>query len=275
MVKLDNIQFSYTKGFPALSGISARIEPGIHLLAGENGAGKTTLLKILAGALAPKEGFCTVADANPVSDRPSMRGKTFLLEENMEFPGKTIIDFARAHSRFYPNFSQEMMEENLKAFGLTGKEKMKSLSLGNRKKTQLAYALALGVDLLLLDEPTNALDIQSKGVLKSIIARSLSPEQTLIVATHTVSELENLFDGAIMLSKSALLFAATEERITERLAFPVTSAPIPDALYSETLLGKYLSITPADGEETRPDWRLLYSALFSPAKEKILSIINA
>ncbi|MDE5975963.1 MAG: ABC transporter ATP-binding protein, partial [Muribaculaceae bacterium] len=111
--------------------------------------------------------------------------------------------------------------------------------------------------------------------LKSIIARSLSPEQTLIVATHTVSELENLFDGAIMLSKSALLFAATEERITERLAFPVTSAPIPDALYSETLLGKYLSIIPADGEETRPDWRLLYSALFSPAKEKILSIINA
>ncbi|MDE6298784.1 MAG: ABC transporter ATP-binding protein, partial [Muribaculaceae bacterium] len=137
------------------------------------------------------------------------------------------------------------------------------------------YALALGVDLLLLDEPTNALDIQSKGVLKSLIVRNLSSDQTLIVATHTVSELENLFEGAIMLSKSELLFAATEEHITERLAFPVTSAPVEDALYSETQLGKYLNIVAAEGEETRPDWRLLYSALYSPSKDKLLTIINS
>ncbi len=275
MVTLENIQFSYTKGFPALSGISARIEPGIYLLAGENGAGKTTLLRIMAGALAPMMGTCSVNGSNPASDVPSQRGKTFLVEDNMVLPGKNIMEFAKMHSRFYPTFSPELFAENLKAFGMSGHEPLKSLSYGNRKKAQISYALALGVDLLLLDEPTNGLDIQSKSVLKSIIARSIADNQTIIVATHTVSDLENIFDGAVMLSGSRLLFAALEDEVAARLSFTLSSAPDPEALYSESSLGRYLNISIADGEETRVDWRLLYCALNSPERDKIIGILNS
>ena len=154
---------------------------------------------------------------------------------------------------------------------------MKTLSLGNRKKAQLAYVLALGVDVLLLDEPTNALDIQSKEILRKIIVSSLDDNQTILVSTHTVSELENLFDGAVMLTRSHLLFAGTEEAVTRRLAFEVTRMPDPDALYSEIQIGRVLSILPALQEEetTRVDWRLLYSSLHSPQRDIILSTLRS
>jgi ABC-2 type transport system ATP-binding protein len=277
MIELKDTGFSYSrKGAPALSGVTAIIPPGIHLLAGENGAGKTTLLHLIAGISRPTEGECLIDGRPAASDNPSEIRRAFLLEENMKFPGKTIRDFASMHSRFYPGFSQEAFMSNLMAFGLTGDEPMKSLSLGNRKKAQLSYALALGTEVLLLDEPTNALDIQSKEILRRLLANNLDDRQTVIVATHTVTELDTLFDGAVMITRSRLLFAATEEAISARLAFRVGRVPDPEEIYSEIQIGRVLGITPAseDEEPTRVDWRLLYSALHSPQRDRILETLR-
>ena len=277
MIELRNIEFSYTRnGSPALSGVTAVIQPGIHLLAGENGAGKTTLLHVMAGLSRPTAGQCLIDGRPADTDNPSEKSRTFILEENTIFPAKTIREFARFHANFYPRFSQETFLSNLKVFGFTGDEPMKSLSLGNRKKTQLAYVLALGVDVLLLDEPTNALDIQSKEILRRIMATSIREGQTIIVATHTVSELEYLFDGALMLTRSRLLFAGTEEAVTRRLAFEVSRVPEDDAIYSEIQVGRVLSILPAipGDEPTRVDWRLFYSALHSPKRDAMLKALS-
>lgn len=271
MIELKDIEFSYRKkGAPALTAVTAVIEPGVHLLAGENGAGKTTLLHLIAGLSKPQKGEVLIDGKSPSSDKPSAMGHTFLLEEGMTLPGKTIRGFAHLHSRFYPTFSAEAFTANLAAFGLSGDEPMKSLSLGNRKKSQLSYALALNVDILLLDEPTNALDIESKATLRKLIASNLGEHQTVIVSTHTVSELENLFDGGIILSRSRLIFAGTEEAVSSRLSFLVRRAPEPDALYSEIQPGRVLCISKAgDCAETRVDWRLFYSALHSPQRPAI------
>ena len=256
--------------------LSARIPEGIYLLAGENGAGKTTLLHLIAGVSSPCSGECLIDGVPADTDIPSLKGKTFLLEENTPVPLKTIRKFAAAHSRFYPSFSEEIFDENLRAFGLTGNEPIGRQSLGNRKKALLAYVLALGVEVLLLDEPTNALDIQSKATLRHLIAANCNPGQTIIISTHTVGELENLFDGAIMIRGGYLLFAAREEDVTSALSFTVERVSNPDALYSENQIGRALNILPAAGPgETRADWRLLYSSLYSPAAPRILQIINS
>ena len=273
MIELKDIEFSYSrKGAPALSGVTATIPPGIHLLAGENGAGKTTLLHIIAGLISPTTGECLINGSPSVTTRPSEMGRVFLVEENMYFPGKSIREFSEMHSRFYPRFSKEAFLSNLMAFGMTGDESLKSLSLGNRKKAQLAYALALGVDVLLLDEPTNALDIQSRETLRRIIAGSVTDDQIVIVSTHAVNELENLFYGAVMLTRSRLMFAGTEDSVSARLAFEVTRVPDSDALYSEIQVGRVLNIFPAveNDEPTRVDWRLLYSALHSRQRDAII-----
>lgn len=277
MIELKQIEFSYRKQVaPALTSINAVIGPGVHLLAGENGAGKTTLLHLIAGVATPQKGEVLIEGTSPTSGKPSDKGRTFLVEEGMSLPGKTIRVFSHLHSRFYPQFSAEAFTANLAAFGLSGDEVMKSQSLGNRKKAQLAYALALGVDVLLLDEPTNALDIESKATLKRLIASNITEGQTVIVSTHTVSELENLFEGALMLTRSRLVFAGTGDAVTSRLAFRVTRTPVAGALYSEIHPGRVLGIYPVDeDEETRVDWRLFYSALHSPARSDIAKALTS
>lgn len=275
MIELNDIHFSYGKrAIPALDGITAEIQPGIVLLAGENGAGKTTLLHLIAGLMMPVSGECLIDGRNISYDNPIEKSRVFLLEERMFFPGKTIRQFAEMHSRFYPNFSNGTFLSNLIAFGLTGDEPLKSLSLGSMKRAQLAYVLALGVEVLLLDEPTNALDIESREILRRLIASSLGENQTIIISTHTVSDLETLFDGVVMLSRSRLIYAGTEEEVSDRLAFEVTRVPDKDALYSEIQVGRVLNIFPAvEGEPTKVDWRLLYSALHSIKSKDIINTL--
>lgn len=277
MIELKDIEFSYqSKGKPALQGITTSVEPGIHLLAGENGAGKTTLLHLLAGVARPTHGLITIDGIDPASTNPKEMGRTFLLEEAQYFPGKSIRQFARQHSRFYPGFSAENFMANLTAFGLTGDEAMDKLSLGNRKKAQLAYVLALGVDVLLLDEPTNALDIEGRSTLRKLIGRSVRDNQTVIISTHAVTELENLYDGALMLSRSHLIFSGTSDEVSSRLSFKVSRIPDREALYSEIQVGRVLNIVPAteDGEPTSVDWRLLYSSLHSSQRAIILDYLT-
>lgn len=278
MIELKNVSYSYGRNsLPALDDVTVAVRPGIYLLAGENGAGKTTLLHLIAGVKHPDLGECLIDGVESSTNKPSKMGRTFLLEENMFFPGKTIRSFAKLHSGFYPDFSPQKFEDNLRAFGLNGFEPLKSLSLGNRKKSQLAYALALGVDVLLLDEPTNALDIQSKETLVKLLASNISEHQTLIVATHTVGELETLFDGALMITRSRLLFAGTAEALSEKISFKISRMPEPSSLYSEIQIGRVMGIYPRkqNEEPTNVDWRLFYSALHSPQRDALLGFLQS
>lgn len=272
MITLDNVTFSYkNSGKSALTKMSAQVDKGIHLLLGENGAGKTTLLHVMAGLLKPQEGFCSI-DGEVMSARsPRAMAGVFFLPEDMQFGAKTINDFAKIHSPFYPTFSAEMLAENLKEFGLTGDEQLKSLSLGNRKKTNIAYALALRTSVLLLDEPANGLDIDSKKALQTILARCISEEQTVIISTHTVWDLQNLFEGVIVLHGSNLVLAMPMWQITERIAF-VDDAVCPDnALYREQdVAGFHAIVANTEGVETNVNFTLLYTALRSEKASTIL-----
>lgn len=272
MIELKDITFAYRKGFkPALLNVNGTVGSGLYLLAGENGAGKTTLLHVIAGLARPLAGECLIDGVPSASDNPLEMGHQFLLEENMYFPGKTIRKFAKIHSQFYPGFSEEKFTENLGIFGQTGNEPLRSLSLGNVKKAQLAYVLALGVKVLLLDEPTNALDIEGREMFRKMLASSMTPEQTVIVSTHTVNDLEKLFDGALVMHGSRMLFAGTQEDVASRLSFEYGANADPWALYSENQTGRFLNIYPADKEETMVDWRAFYMSLHSMNSEKILT----
>lgn len=273
MIELKNVSFIYKESKkPAIQDVSAKVGNGLFLLAGENGAGKTTLLHLIAGLMHPLSGECLIDNVSSTSTNPDEMGKAFILEDNMYFPGNTIREFAKLHSRFYPDFSKGTFDENLKAFGQTGNEPLKSLSLGNLKKAQLAYVLALGTKVILLDEPTNALDIEGRETLRKLLTSVISENQTVIVSTHTVSELDKLFEGAMIMQKSKMLFAGTEEYVASRLAFEYSLDPDPEALFSENMAGRYLNIYPAnDHDETNIDWKALYLALHSEKSQEIIN----
>lgn len=277
IIRFENLTYSYKrKGLPALTDISGAVGPGLHLLLGENGAGKTTLLHLIAGLRFPSSGTCTV-DGCPTRLRlPSISSHIFFTGINMFFPAVTLNEMASIHGRFYPRFSVEKLRENLAAFGLTADMKLRSLSTGSYQKAKIAYALALAPDILLLDEPANGLDIQSKRILHQMIASQMLPEQTVIVSTHTVNDLETLFDGVIDLSRGHMLYALTVDEITARVRFTVTSDLPSDAIYFEPRIGRFHCIRPnLNGEYSEPDYQLLYMAARNPkCASTLVSLLN-
>ena len=262
MITLDNISFSYRKGALALDGASAEIGPGIHLLLGPNGAGKTTLLKVASGLLKPRQGECLIDGRDVAGRLPSVMAKVLYVDDNCMFPLASVNEMARRHAPFYPAFSPGRLAANLEAFGLTGDEKFADMSLGARKKANVAYALSLGVEVLLLDEPANGMDISSKKVLNKVVASSLADDQTVIIATHTVHEMRNLFDGVVLIDRGRVAMCRMAEEITSRYAFVVSPQPVEGAIYSESgIEGHHCMIINREGIETPIDYELLYGAM--------------
>ena len=259
MVTLNNVSYTYNRHSDALHNITCSIGSGISLLAGENGAGKTTLLHIIGGLLYPTQGTCDI-NGNPISKR---------------LP--TIASMVRMHAPFFPNFNREMLERNLAAFGIAINERLSGMSLGTSVKARLAYMLSLGCEVLLLDEPTLGLDITSRQRFNRMLVESLSPEQTVVISTHSVAESEALYDSVMILSKGEMIVSEPVAAIADRLAF-VSSPQQPDGvLYCEQFMGGFRSIMAADRceAESQPDLTLLYNALMSSSRPQIVKHLTA
>jgi len=260
-IRLENATLRYGRK-TALDSISTVLAPGIHLLLGENGAGKTSLLHLIDGLRFPTSGKCLI-DGGPTRFRlPSVLSKVFYLEAGMPLPARSIAELTKVHAQFYPGFSSELLNANLAAFNIDASMPLASMSTGTRQKAAVAYALALRTPVLLLDEPATALDITSIRTLQRLMARCIEPEQTVIVATHHIADLEHLYDSVMMLRHGRLALALMTDDILRRTAF-VTSATKPaEALYSIQSFGQYRSIVTNDGTiESNIDYELLYLAL--------------
>lgn len=277
MIEFSDVSFTYPySGAAALRNISLSIDEGIYLLLGENGAGKTTFLHLAASLLLPSSGCVTINGSDSRDRKPSTLRSVFFTADDTEMPADTISTLARLHGRvFYPRFDSAMLDENLAAFGINPSIPLSSMSLGQRKKAIAAYALALRADILLLDEPANGLDIGSRDILRSLMARCVEPGQTVIVSTHTTADLQPLFDGIIMLRQSNLLFCNTTAHIASRLGFDIYNIPPREALFTMNDIGRFRSIVPADPlSPSEIDIHLLYSSMYSPESRNILNIIN-
>ena len=125
--------------------------------------------------------------------------------------------------------------------------KFREMSFGQQKKSLLACALALNTEYLLLDEPTNGLDIPSKADFRRILSERVGEEQTIIISTHQVKDVENLIDPIIIISNNNVLLDASVEKITDKLYFEYGGQQRPDALYSEMMPGGYLNVLVNNG----------------------------
>ena len=184
------------------------------------------------------------------------------LPTDFRMPSTSIASFARYHSPYYTDFSEEVLELNLKEFGLEPSQKLSRLSYGQQRKAMLAYLLSLNTPITLLDEPTNGLDISSRLALKRMLARTASDDKCLIISTHQVSDFENLFDHLVILGENRVLLDSSVEEITSRLLFARTDALPAQALYSHQTVRGYASVVENEiGEETTLELELLYKAV--------------
>lgn len=278
MIQLHNLSYRYPSGVAAIESANATIGPGIHLLAGENGAGKSTLLHLISGLLFPIKGEVTINGCNVAQRDPDVMNKIFFVSDDMNLPANSVNRLADNIGEFYPNFDRAFLTESLASFGLDSNMRFDRLSLGNRRKTLISFALACGTETVLLDEPSNGLDLGSRRTLSTLMMlwAGQNPERTLIISTHSVSDIESIVDGVIMLKRSNLLLSSDCGYILSRLSFVKTLVPPEDSLFTMQDTGMFRAITPNEGPECESDidLPLLYHALHSPAAETILKVLS-
>ncbi|MBR3529613.1 MAG: ABC transporter ATP-binding protein [Bacteroidales bacterium] len=248
MIDIKNFSFSYTKT-QVFDNINLQFQKGaIYGLLGENGVGKTTLLKVISGLLKPTAGSCTVDEWVSFDRQPKFLQNIFLLPDEVPLPDSTTPErFFSDLAPFYPKQSVEMLQHLAGELNVDINRKFKEMSFGQQKKSLLACALALNTEYLLLDEPTNGLDIPSKADFRRILSERVGGDQTIIISTHQVKDVENLIDPIIIISQNQVLLNASVEKITEKLYFEYGGQQRPEALYSEMMPGGFLNVLVNDG----------------------------
>lgn len=248
MIDIKDFSFAY-KTTHVFDNINLQFQKGaIYGLLGENGVGKTTLLKVISGLLRPTKGNCTVDEYTSFDRRPEFLQNIFLLPDEVPLPDSATPEkFFNDLAPFYPKQIGEMLQHLAGELKVDISRKFKEMSFGQQKKSLLACAMALNTDYLLLDEPTNGLDIPSKADFRRILSEKVGEEQTIIISTHQVKDVENLIDPIIILSSNSVLLDASVEKITDKLYFEYGGQQRPDALYSEMMPGGYLNVLVNNG----------------------------
>ena len=274
MINVKNLTFHYRGKNHLYRDFSLLIERGgIYGLLGSNGIGKSTLLKLMCGLLSPDSGEVELFGGRSRTRSVAQLSDIFLVPEEFELPKVTLSEFVRRTAPFYPSFDHSFLTEALRRFEVGVEEEFHSMSMGQRKKAYIAFAMAAKTSLLLLDEPTNGLDITSKATFRSLLAEWSTPERTAIISTHQVREVANMFDHIVIIDSKGLVVDSSVYDISSRLKFSVESST-DGALYSQSTLGGYATVREnTAGEESNLDIELLFGAA-STAREEIIRILN-
>lgn len=275
MIILKELSFSYSRKKEVLDRINLEVGSG-HIcgLLGKNGEGKTTLLNLLSGQIFPDQGSCLVLEEIPSERNARFLQQIFLLPEEISMPEVTAIEYIKMYAPFYPTFRDDICKACVESFEINLSDRLSKMSQGQRKKVAITLALAAHTPLLLMDEPTNGLDIPSKATFRRLVASLIDDNQTVIISTHQVRDLESLIDTVLILDQRQILLNKTLNEIGEKLYFgPLL--PEEKALYSEPTPQGTIGVTARDGkEETAVSLELLFNAAITYPKE-IQRIMNS
>ena len=275
MITLKELSFSYSRKKEVLDRINLEVGSG-HIcgLLGKNGEGKTTLLNLLSGQIFPDQGSCLALEEIPSERNARFLQQIFLLPEEISMPEVTAIEYIKMYAPFYPTFRDDICKACVESFEINLSDRLSKMSQGQRKKVAITLALAAHTPLLLMDEPTNGLDIPSKATLRRQVASLVDDDQTVIISTHQVRDLESLIDTVLILDQRQILLNKTLNEIGEKLYFgPLL--PEEKALYSEPTSQGTIGVTARDGkEETAVSLELLFNAAITYPKE-IQRIMNS
>lgn len=272
MIKLEDVYFAYGKHRQVLNNINLSIKKGfIYGLLGKNGEGKTTLINIMSGLLFPQKGKCIVLDENPSKRTAEFLRQIFLLPEEGILPDVKVSDYFRMYSPLYPTYNHEIQEKCLEAFEIKASDSIQKMSFGQKKKVSITMALSAQTPILFMDEPTNGLDVPSKTTLRKLLAYFTTEEQTIIISTHQMRELESLINAVIILDNKEIIFDKTIEEISSKLDFRRIEND-EQAIYSEIFPGGTMGVVKNEtGEKSGVPLELLFNmAITQKEKTKIL-----
>lgn len=264
MIKTEGLTFGYKARRNVLNNISLELGEGhIHGLLGCNGIGKTTLLKLICGIMRPNSGTVRVCGVDPMTRKPEMFADMLIVPEEFDLPNLSLEHYAEIMKPFYTRFDIGAMRGYAEALKVNTVDRLHSMSMGQRKKAYIAFALACNVRILLMDEPTNGLDIPSKSIFRRLIASYVDEQRMVVISTHQVADVESLLDNIVILDSRGVALAATTTEICSKLKFGRAKAG-DEVLYSETTIaGDMAVMANTEDEDTQLNIELLFNAVTS------------
>ena len=188
----------------ALRGVDLELGSGrIVGLLGPNGSGKTTLIKILNGLLTPTEGFVLISGFEPGIET---HARVSYLPDRMYFAdwmkASDLVDF---FSDFYADFDRQKASEMCAALHIAPGDRIKTMSKGTKEKLQLILVMSRAAKLYLLDEPIAGVDPAAREFILRTILSNYSPESSVLISTHLISDVEPVLDEAIFLKEGRVV----------------------------------------------------------------------
>ena len=278
MIDVAGLSFSYgRKKSKVLDNFSMSLEKGsVYGLLGKNGTGKSTLLYLMAGLLRPQAGRVLYKGADITKRSPSSLQDMFLVPEEFALPNVSLKQYVKLNAPFYPHFSRELLNACLRDFDMNEDIHLGELSMGQKKKAFMCFALATNTSLLMMDEPSNGLDIPSKSQFRKVIASGMTDEKSVIISTHQVRDIDSLLDHVLIMDGTQLLLNQSVASICERLYFAEQgmNEPTDDALYVQpSLQGNSVILPNTYHEDSKLNLEVLFNATLAE-RVKIQQMFN-
>lgn len=224
MLSIKNLSYSYSRKRSVISDFNFEIAKGsICGLLGKNGVGKSTLIYLLSGLLRPTNGEIRYDEYNPIDRNVKFLEDIFLVSEEFKLPEVSIESYMNINAPFYPKFDKDMFERYLQLMELDDKMNLSKISMGQKKKAYLCFAMACNTSLLLLDEPTNGLDISSKRNFSKAIADCMTDDKIIIISTHQINDIDKILDHVIVMDEKHILLNSSLFDICSKYAFNFTT----------------------------------------------------
>lgn len=210
------------KSRTVVNGVSINVNQGeIVGLLGPNGAGKTTSFYMIVGLIKPNEGNIFLDDieiTNEAMYKRAQKGIAYLPQEASVFRKLSVEDNISAileMTKLSKTERKEKLENLLNEFGLQHVRKNRGdlLSGGERRRTEIARALAVDPKFILLDEPFAGVDPIAVEDIQSIVAQLKEKNIGILITDHNVQETLSITDRAYLLFEGNILKSGTAEEL--------------------------------------------------------------
>jgi lipopolysaccharide export system ATP-binding protein len=207
---------------PVLRGVNISVQRGeVVGLLGPNGAGKTTCFYIMVGLIRPEYGV-VVMDGQDITDLPMYRrarlGIGYLPQEPSIFRGLSVEDNIRSVLEVIESdreVRETMLDDLLGEFSISHLRKTPSIALsgGERRRVEIARALASRPNFILLDEPLAGIDPIAVGDIRDLVAQLKDRGIGVLITDHNVRETLDIVDRAYIIHEGVVLMEGTPDEI--------------------------------------------------------------
>jgi ABC-2 type transport system ATP-binding protein len=213
-VEVRNLWKKYP-GTEALRGVSFSVKAGTVLgVLGPNGAGKSTLFRIMASVTRPSKGTVTIDGHH--AGLETRKITAFIPEINPFYDWMKTTEQLEFLAAFYEGWDMDKSRELLRFFDLPDNAKIGTLSKGQQGKLKMVFAFSWPARLVLMDEPLGGIDPPTRRkIVSGFFHEYRFGEQTIIMSTHIVNEVEEFVEEVIFLKKGEIAISGEADRLRE------------------------------------------------------------